>query len=78
MEHRATAAAELLGHVGGVQADGEGARAEPLDHRLGQLAPVGLRLLLVGDELVDQGARPGLDLEIRGGEVVHGRSLLRP
>ena len=62
LERREAAAAELLGHVDGVEAELVDAVAVALQQLGRQLAVVQLGLDLVGDQLVDE--RPGRRLDL--------------
>jgi hypothetical protein len=65
LEGREAAAAELLGHVDGLEAELGDPAPVRLQQAVGQLAPVQLGLDLVGEQLVGQGPGGRLDLPVR-------------
>jgi hypothetical protein len=71
LEGGAAAPAELGRHVGRVQAQFAGPLGVPGGQIGGQLAVGGLGLLLERDELVREGAGPGLDGQVFGRQSVH-------
>ena len=71
LEGAAAATAELGRDVRRGQAELDGAGLEPVGDVLGELAVVLLGVLLVGDQLVGEAARAGLQLEVVGRESVH-------